>query len=75
MGFLIYKFYQNLEKFKHKKAIIYKSILKQVLKANVVKIYILSCLNTTPSNSSCALCEDFFGVLRDLIVQDDLVYF
>ena len=28
MGFLIYKFYQNLEKFKHKKAIIYKSILK-----------------------------------------------
>ena len=27
-GFLIYNFYQNLEKFKHKKAIIYKSILK-----------------------------------------------
>ena len=63
MGFLIYKFYQNLEKFKHKKAIIYKSILKfkkgQVLKANVAKIYVLSCLNTTPSNSSCVLCEDF----------------
>lgn len=52
MGFLIYKFYQNLEKFKHKKGynlqINFKIQKRQVLKANVAKIYVLSCLNTTP---------------------------